>query len=216
MRRQASFSAHVARCSARPMPLCSGLPGAGVDEAGRGPLAGPVVAAAVILDERRPIAGLADSKMLSPARREQLARLISAHALAWSVAWADAREIDCLNILQATHLAMRRAVTGLRVRPGRVEVDGNRLPEFEVGGSRIDGIAIVGGDAIVPAISAASIIAKVHRDRIMRAMDLVYPLYGFARHKGYGTAAHRDSISRFGPCAQHRRSFRPISLLAAD
>jgi ribonuclease HII len=184
---------------------------AGVDEAGRGPLAGPVVAGAVILDPARPIEGLADSKTLSAPRREAIAVQICAHALAWSVGWADAREIDSLNILQATLLAMRRAILGLRLRPARVEVDGNRLPNLLFGGQQIDGDAIIGGDARVPAIGAASIIAKVRRDRLMADLDSIYPGYGFSRHKGYGTEAHRDSISRLGPCPQHRRSFRPLA-----
>lgn len=186
---------------------------AGVDEAGRGPLAGPVVAGAVILDERQPITGLADSKKLSEKRREELAAEIVAKSLAWSFGWADAREIDCINILQATHLAMRRAIIGLRISPSRVEVDGNRLPSLVFNGRQISGNAVIGGDALIPAISAASIIAKVQRDKMMRTMDAVYPDYGFGQHKGYGTESHRDLISRLGPCPQHRRSFRPISLL---
>jgi len=185
---------------------------AGVDEAGRGPLAGPVVAAAVILDVTQPIEGLADSKVLSAKRREQLAEEIVAKSLAWSVAWADAGEIDSVNILQATFLAMRRAILGLRIRPVLIEVDGNRLPNLVFNGRQLAGDAIVGGDARIPAISAASILAKVRRDEIMCRLDSIYPDYGFARHKGYGTEAHRDSISRFGPCPQHRRTFRPISL----
>jgi ribonuclease HII len=182
-----------------------------VDEAGRGPLAGPVVAAAVILDPGRPVDGIADSKTLSPARREELAGQICARALAWSVGWADAREIDSLNILEATHLAMRRAVLGLRIRPARIEVDGNRLPNLRFGGVQLDGDAIVGGDARVPAIGAASIIAKVRRDRMMVALDTIYPGYEFHRHKGYCTEAHRASLARLGPCPQHRRSFRPVA-----
>lgn len=186
---------------------------AGVDEAGRGPLAGPVVAGAVILDERQPITGLADSKKLSEKRREDLAAEIVSKSLAWSFGWADAREIDCINILQATHLAMRRAIIGLRISPSQVEVDGNRLPSLVFNGRQISGNAVIGGDALIPAISAASIIAKVQRDKMMRAMDAVYPDYGFGQHKGYGTELHRDLIGRLGPCPQHRRSFRPISLL---
>jgi ribonuclease HII len=184
---------------------------AGVDEAGRGPLAGPVVAGAVILDPMLPIDGLDDSKKLSPARREALAVEIKLKALAWSVSWADAAEIDSLNILHATMLAMRRAVLGLRVRPRLVEVDGNRLPNLEIGNGRIQGNAIVGGDALVAAISAASILAKVRRDAIMCEVDQLYPGYGFAQHKGYGTALHRESLDRLGPCPQHRWSFRPVS-----
>ena len=186
---------------------------AGVDEAGRGPLAGPVVAAAVILDSAQPIRGLADSKTLSEPRREALARDIRQNALAYSVAWCDTAEIDVLNILQATLLAMRRAVLGLRVRPTCLEIDGNRLPELVFGGERIDGRAIVGGDATVDAISAASIIAKVNRDEFMRRVDSQYPGYGFAQHKGYGTTVHRERIERLGPCPQHRRSFKPLSTM---
>jgi len=186
---------------------------AGVDEAGRGPLAGPVVAGAVILDPARPIDGLADSKVLSEKRRETLAINISECALAWSIGWSDAAEIDQLNILQATFLAMRRALLGLRLAPALVEVDGNRLPDLSFDGRQIDGNAIVGGDATNPAIGAASIIAKVHRDQMMRSFDALYPDYGFSQHKGYGTAAHRDCLSRLGPCPQHRRSFRPVSQL---
>lgn len=184
---------------------------AGVDEAGRGPLAGPVVAGAVILDPSRPIEGLDDSKKLSPARREALALEIESKALAWSVRWADASEIDSLNILHATMLAMRRAVLGLRLRPGLVQVDGNRLPNLEFNGERVAGNAIIGGDALVACISAASILAKVRRDAIMCRYDQLYPDYGFARHKGYGTVLHREILLRLGPCQQHRQSFRPVS-----
>jgi len=184
---------------------------AGIDEVGRGPLAGPVVAGAVILDINKPIAGLADSKALSHKRRVELAEEITGKALAWSVAWADAAEVDSLNILQATLLAMRRAILGLRIRPANVEIDGNRLPNLEFDGFAIKGSAVVGGDSLIPAISAASIIAKVRRDRMMVQFDHVYPAYGFRRHKGYGTAEHRESLSRFGPCPQHRRSFRPLA-----
>lgn len=192
--------------------LFSPVPGpvAGVDEAGRGPLAGPVVAGAVILDPRRPVDGLADSKRLSAPVRERVAIEIIRHSLAWSVAWADCHEIDRLNILEATCLAMRRAILGLRLTPARVEVDGNRLPRLEFGDCQVEGAAIVGGDSRVAAISAASIIAKVHRDAMMRDLDRVYPDYGFGQHKGYGTESHRDVIRRIGPCPQHRRSFRPI------
>lgn len=179
---------------------------AGVDEAGRGPLAGPVVAAAVILDARMPIAGLADSKKLSPARREALYDAIRARALCCSVAMASAEEIDRLNILQATLLAMQRAVKGLRLRPGMVWVDGNRLPTLDILAE-----AIVKGDATVPAISAASILAKVTRDRMMCELDERHPGYGFAAHKGYGTAAHLDALARLGPLAEHRRSFAPVA-----
>jgi len=187
---------------------------AGVDEAGRGPLAGPVVAGAVILNDHLAIEGLRDSKKLSPKRRSELAREIRLHSLAWSVAWADAAEIDSLNILGATLLAMRRAILGLPLRPQFVQVDGNRLPELSFGTERIEGEAIVRGDASIAAISAASIVAKVCRDQIMVEMDRIYPNYGFARHKGYGTVDHRERIDRFGPCQQHRRSFRPFRVLA--
>lgn len=178
---------------------------AGVDEAGRGPLAGPVVAAAVILDPGRPIDGLADSKVLSESRREALAELIETRALAWAVASCTPLEIDRINILQATMLAMRRAVAGLSVMPAHVLVDGNRCPELPCSVE-----AIVKGDATVPAISAASILAKVHRDREMRALDLRFPGYGFASHKGYSTAVHLEALQRLGPTECHRRSFAPV------
>ena len=187
-------------------------PVAGVDEAGRGPRAGPVVAAAVILHPGRRIDGLDDSKKLSAQRREKLSVEIRSHALSWSVAWADAAEIDALNILAATMLAMRRALLGLAVLPAGVQVDGNRLPDLCINGRQLDGEAIVGGDARVPAISAASIIAKTTRDRIMIDMDRLYPDYEFARHKGYGTEIHRALLQKHGPCKQHRRSFAPLRL----
>lgn len=187
-------------------------PVAGVDEAGRGPLAGPVVAAAVILHPQRELDGLDDSKKLTAHRREQLAGEIKASAVAWSVAWADAAEIDALNILHATMLAMRRAILGLTVTPSAVQVDGNRLPDLHFNGHKLVGEAIVGGDALVPAISAASIIAKTTRDRIMVQLDLCYPGYEFARHKGYGTEIHRERLREHGPCEQHRRSFAPVRM----
>jgi len=183
---------------------------AGVDEAGRGPLAGPVAAAAVILHPDRPIAGLADSKKLSAKRREALAEEIRARALAWSVAWSDPAEIDALNILAATLLAMRRAILGLSFRPTVVKVDGNRLPDLRFGGTSVAGEAIVGGDDIVAEISAASIIAKTTRDRMMLRMDRIYPCYEFARHKGYGTEVHRARLREFGPCREHRFTFAPV------
>jgi len=179
---------------------------AGVDEAGRGPLVGPVVAAAVILDPRHPIAGLADSKTLSPAKRERLFHEIRAKALCCSVAEASAQEIDALNILQATLLAMQRAVAGLRLPPKLVLVDGNRLPVLPM---RAD--AIVKGDSKVAAISAASIVAKVHRDQLCVALDALYPVYGFSKHKGYGTAEHLAALALHGPCPEHRISFRPVA-----
>jgi ribonuclease HII len=184
------------------------IPGlvAGVDEAGRGPLAGPVVAAAVILDDLHPIKGLADSKKLTASRRDALFDEIRAKALCCSIAMASVEEIDQLNILQATLLAMRRAVEGLRLKPIRVLVDGNRLPVL-----KIQAEAIVKGDSLVPAISAASILAKVHRDRLCADMDQQYPHYGFARHKGYGTALHLAALQEHGACEQHRQSFRPVT-----
>ena len=183
---------------------------AGVDEAGRGPLAGPVVAAAVILDPLCPIEGLADSKKLSAAKREQLAPLIRARSLAWAVAEATAAEIDAINILQATFLAMRRALAGLGLAPQQVLVDGNRCPKLDDLLPGCAALAIIGGDATEPAISAASILAKTHRDGLMTALDHSHPGYGFAIHKGYGTAAHLAALRAQGPCAEHRRSFRPV------
>jgi ribonuclease HII len=179
---------------------------AGVDEAGRGPLAGPVVAAAVILDERSPIKGLADSKVLTAARREQLYDEIRAKALCCSIALATVEEIDQLNILQATMLAMQRAVNGLRLKPTKVLVDGNRLPALNVLAE-----AIVSGDALVPAISAASILAKVTRDRMLEDLHVRFPDYGFDRHKGYGTAQHLKALEEHGPLDIHRRSFAPVA-----
>jgi len=179
---------------------------AGVDEAGRGPLAGPVVAAAVILDPRNPIAGLADSKKLSALQRERLFDRICARALCCAIGSATVQEIDEINILQASLLAMRRAVQGLRLTPAKVLVDGNRIPVL-----RIRCEAVVGGDALVAEISAASIIAKVHRDRWCAQLDIQYPDYGFARHKGYGTAQHVAALRRFGACPEHRRSFAPVA-----
>ena len=179
---------------------------AGVDEAGRGPLAGPVVAAAVILDELNPIKGLADSKKLTALRREALYDEIRAKALCCSIALATAEEIDSLNILQATMLAMKRAVEGLRLKPHKVLVDGNRLPTLVILAE-----AIVKGDALVPSISAASILAKVYRDRWCAEFHLEYPQYGFAGHKGYGTAEHLAALRLHGACPQHRRSFAPVA-----
>ena len=180
---------------------------AGVDEAGRGPLAGSVVAAAVILDDRVPIPGLADSKKLTALQRDRLYNAIRAHALCCSVAEASVEEIDRLNILQATLLAMRRAVVGLRLKPALVLVDGNRLPVLDVRAE-----AIVKGDAKVAAISAASILAKVTRDRQLLDHHAAYPAYGFDRHKGYGTADHLQALREHGPCPLHRRSFAPVQL----
>jgi ribonuclease HII len=179
---------------------------AGVDEAGRGPLAGPVVAAAVILDDLKPIPGLADSKTLSARQRERLSEAIHARALCFSVAQASVEEIDQLNILQATLLAMRRAVMGLRLKPHKVLVDGNRLPTLDIMAE-----AVVQGDRTVQAISAASILAKVARDRWCLEMDAQYPAYGFAAHKGYGTAQHLAALHSHGATPLHRRSFAPVA-----
>ncbi|MEW6132358.1 MAG: ribonuclease HII [Pseudomonadota bacterium] len=184
---------------------------AGVDEAGRGPLAGAVYAAAVMLDPAKPIAGLDDSKKLAEKTRERLAFVIKAESLAWSVAYSTVEEIDRLNILQATMLAMQRAVAGLGVRPQAVWVDGNRCPDWDYP-SR----AIVEGDARVQAICAASILAKTARDAAMRELHLRYPQYGFAGHKGYGTAAHLKALKRHGPCPEHRRSFSPVRQILAQ
>jgi ribonuclease HII len=185
-------------------------PTAGVDEAGRGPLAGPVVAAAVILDPQRPIEGLADSKALSPARRDALAVRIRASSLAWALGWADAAEIDALNILQATFLAMRRALASLGAAPAHVVVDGNQVPSLA--GLALDCTieAIVAGDATVPSISAASILAKCARDAHMIELDARHPGYGFAVHKGYPTAAHVAALRSLGPSPVHRRSYAPV------
>lgn len=185
-------------------------PVAGIDEAGRGPLAGPVVAAAVILSPDAIPKGLKDSKQLSASQRLALELRIRATAVASSVAWADRAEIDALNILAATMLAMRRAILGLSVMPVAVQVDGNRLPNLRFHDRRVHGIAIVGGDADVAAISAASILAKTARDRIMVGLDRLYPDYAFAQHKGYGTEMHRDRLREHGPCGEHRRSFAPV------
>jgi ribonuclease HII len=183
----------------------------GVDEAGRGPLAGAVYAAAVILDPAKPIAGLNDSKKLSAKARERLAFIIKGESRAWSVAFATVEEIDRLNILQATLLAMQRAVAGLGMRPEAVWVDGNRCPSWDYP-SR----AVVEGDALVPAISAASILAKTARDAAMVELDARYPLYNFAGHKGYGTAAHLKAIKQHGPCPEHRQSFSPVREMLAQ
>lgn len=203
-----SKSSKVKAPKAQQASLVWDLPGlmAGVDEAGRGPLAGPVVAAAVILDDLNPIKGLADSKKVTPARREKLFDEIRAKALCCSIAQASVEEIERLNILQATLLAMRRAVEGLRLKPAKVLVDGNRLPVLDVLAE-----AIVQGDALVPAISAASILAKVTRDRWCAEYDLQFPQYGFAKHKGYGTAEHMAALKTHGACPEHRKTFRPVT-----
>ncbi|GAA0722722.1 ribonuclease HII [Dokdonella soli] len=191
----------------------SSTPGlvAGVDEAGRGPLAGPVVVAAVILDARRPLEGLADSKALSEAQRESLAPQIRACALAWSVIAVDVDEIERLNILGATMAGMTRALEMLSVAPDLALIDGNRLPKTLPCAAR----AIIGGDASEPAISAASILAKTERDRIMRELDPIHPGYGFVRHKGYSTPEHLAALERLGPCRAHRAGFAPVRRLLA-
>jgi ribonuclease HII len=178
---------------------------AGVDEAGRGPLAGPVVAAAVILDELKPIRGLKDSKVLTALKRERLFDEIHAKALCLSIAQASVEEIDTLNILQATMLAMKRAVEGLRLRPSKVLIDGNRLPTL-----RIQAEAVIGGDAKIKSISAASILAKVHRDRLCLELHREHPQYGFDGHKGYCTPEHLAALRAHGACPHHRRSFAPV------
>lgn len=178
---------------------------AGVDEAGRGPLAGPVVAAAVILRDGLVIEGIRDSKQLRPERRETLAARIRERSLAFAVGEATVAEIDALNILGASLLAMSRAVNALRVMPQRVMVDGIHLPKVGC-----EACAVIGGDKLVPAVSAASILAKVARDAMMVALDRRYPQYGFARHKGYATEAHREALMQHGPCPVHRRTFAPV------
>jgi ribonuclease HII len=192
---------------AEQLGLSFDVPGlvAGVDEAGRGPLAGPVVAAAVILDDLKPIKGLADSKVISALKRERLFDEIRAKALCCCIAEASAAEIDELNILQATMLAMRRAVEGLRLKPAKVLVDGNRIPVL-----KIPAEAIVKGDAKVKAISAASILAKVHRDRLCLELHAQHPQYGFDGHKGYPTPEHLAALRAHGACPQHRRTFGPV------
>ena len=183
---------------------------AGIDEAGRGPLAGPVVAAAVILRPGRRIEGVADSKTLSPDERAALSVMIRRDALCFGIGWADRAEIDALNILQATFLAMRRALLAMTLTPDHVLVDGNRLPELGGLGKTLTARAIVGGDATIPAISAASILAKTARDNYMNHMDTIYPAYSFATHKGYCTPKHQRLLELHGPCPLHRRSFAPV------
>lgn len=184
---------------------------AGVDEAGRGPLAGPVCAAAVILDPARPIEGLADSKKLSKKKREALEAEIKEKALAWCVAWGEVEEIDEINILQSTMLSMKRAVEGLSIAPDKVIVDGNRAPRLSC---RVE--AVVKADAKIPEVSAASILAKTARDRLMEKMDEEHPGYGFAKHAGYGTKAHVEAIRRLGPSPIHRRSFEPVKTMISE
>ena len=186
---------------------------AGIDEAGRGPLAGPVVAAAVILRPGRPIRGVADSKVLSADERTALSVIIRRDALCFGIGWADRAEIDALNILQATFLAMRRALLAMTLTPDHVLVDGNQLPQLGGLGRTVTARAIIRGDATEPAISAASILAKTARDSYMNHMDTVYPAYCFASHNGYGTPNHQRLLELHGPCPLHRRSFAPLRLL---
>jgi len=193
------------------MQIPAGIRIAGVDEVGRGPLVGAVVAAAVILDPLQPIDGLTDSKKLSERQRERLAPIIRAKALCWAIGRAEAAEIDDINILQASLLAMQRAVTALAMRPDHVQVDGNRCPRVSCSVE-----AIVKGDLTIPAISAASIIAKVARDQEMIALDQRHPQYGFARHKGYPTREHLQALQRYGVIAEHRRSFSPVRAVLAS
>lgn len=206
--RSASAAAKRAAAAARQAGLSFDAPEdlvCGVDEAGRGPLAGPVVAAAVILDPARPIDGLDDSKVLSAKKREALYELIVERSLSWCVAQASVEEIDTLNILHATMLAMRRAVEGLSVTPTLAKIDGNRCPVLAVRSE-----AVIGGDALVPSISAASILAKVTRDRMLVDLHAMFPMYGFNAHAGYGTAQHLAALRDHGPCVHHRRSFAPV------
>lgn len=181
----------------------------GVDEAGRGPLAGPVVAAAVILDPDHPIEGLRDSKKLSPKKREALAEQIREHALAWYIAEGSVEEIDRINILQATMQTMKRAVEGLKIRPDMVLIDGNRIPQMPY---RCE--AIVGGDDKVPEISAASILAKTYRDALMTILGQMHPEYGFEHHSGYCTSEHMKALDKYGPCQAHRMTFAPVAKVA--
>ena len=215
-RRNRLFTARSAGCMDRvadPVGRCAKrMRIAGVDEAGRGPLAGPVVAAAVILNPRRRIYGLADSKVLPFEERERLAPIIRERALAWAVAWSDRDEIDSLNILGATFLAMRRALLRLPVCPTHVQVDGNQLPRIEDLRLGCTLEAIIEGDARVAAISAASILAKTYRDAMMARLDVCYPGFDLAAHKGYGTPAHLEALTRKEPSPLHRKSFSPVKL----
>jgi ribonuclease HII len=188
---------------------------AGIDEAGRGPLAGPVVAAVVVLRPGQRIEGVADSKILDPDTRSRLARVIRRRAFGFGIGWADPTEIDSLNILQATFLAMRRAVLALVVRPDVLLVDGDRLPSLDGLGLVVEARAIIQGDATEHVIGAASILAKTARDAYMERADLLYPAYGFAAHKGYATPLHRRQLQEFGPCPLHRRSFAPVGATEA-
>ena len=186
---------------------------AGVDEAGRGPLAGPVAASAVILDPMKPIDGLNDSKKLTELQRDRLAPLIRERALAWAIAYSEVEEIDRINILQATLVAMIRACGRLSVKPTHIQVDGNKLPDIAGLPFPCTAEAIVDGDALIPAISAASILAKTARDALMMKLDNQYPGYGFAIHKGYGTAMHLRALRELGACAIHRKTFAPVKMV---
>lgn len=189
-------------------PVARVISVAGIDEAGRGPLAGAVVAAAVVLAPGQVLAGVRDSKQLSAARREALVEVIQRSALDWCIGVATHTEIDALNILQASMLAMSRAFAGLRVRPDLVQIDGNRAPQLDGFAGTVE--TVIGGDQTCPAISAASILAKVYRDQLMTKLHAEYPDYGFDRHKGYPTAEHRAVLLTLGPCPAHRRSFAPV------
>ena len=191
-------------------------PVAGVDEAGRGPLAGPVVAAAVVLDPARPIEGLRDSKLLSARARLRLAKKIRTHALAFSLGLATVAEIDAMNILQASLIAMERAVLGLSLTPTLLRIDGNQIPKFANCQATYNAEPVIGGDRTVPAISAASILAKVCRDRLVIRLHRRFPVYGLDRNKGYPTPEHLRALEAHGPCAVHRRSFAPIRRLLED
>ena len=186
---------------------------AGIDEVGRGTIAGPVVAAAVILRRDHSYDELDDSKRLTEKNRKLLSKKIISQSIAWSISLSDVNEIDNLNILWATMLAMRRSILGLSCKPDFIQIDGNTLPNLEFYNEVLSAEAIIGGDAKIPAISAASIIAKVYRDNLMRSLGKIYPNYNFSKHKGYGTKDHIERLKEFGPCPQHRLSFRPLSSL---
>ncbi|MBP06166.1 MAG: ribonuclease HII [Chloroflexi bacterium] len=186
---------------------------AGIDEVGRGTIAGPVVAAAVILRRDISYDELDDSKRLTEKNRKLLSKKIISQSIAWSISLSDVNEIDNLNILWATMLAMRRSILGLSCKPDFIQVDGNTLPNLEFYNEVLSAEAIIGGDAKIPAISAASIIAKVYRDNLMRSLGKIYPNFNFSKHKGYGTKDHIERLKEFGPCPQHRLSFRPLSSL---
>ena len=184
---------------------------AGIDEVGRGTIAGPVVAAAVILRRDRSYDELDDSKRLTEKNRKLLSKKIISQSIAWSISLSDVNEIDNLNILWATMLAMRRSILGLSCKPEFIQIDGNTLPNLEFYNEVLSAEAIIGGDAKIPAISAASIIAKVYRDNLMRSLGKIYPNFNFSKHKGYGTKDHIERLKEFGPCPQHRLTFRPLS-----